>query len=138
MIVCGCVIKYVLGDILRSDVVDLVSKSAFALFVKNTPVPSSIDFGPFTDTIGIVLIVLGAFLLVLSLIGCCAVCCSFRILLLLVSDDEQEDSYERQGYRELYLAVTLKTNVHNNGDALKNMYCPSLCHFCWHFSVFFP
>ena len=108
LIACGCVIKYVVGGILRSDVVDLVSKSAFALFVKNTPVSSNINFGLFTDKIGIVLIVLGAFLLVLSLIGCCAVRCSSRILLLLVSDDEQEDGYERQGYRELYLPVTLK------------------------------
>ena len=91
LIVCGCVIKYVLGDILRSDVVDFVSKSAFAMFVKNTPVPSSIDFGPFTDTIGVILIALGAFLLLLSLIGCCAVCCSFRVLLLIVSEEKGEE-----------------------------------------------
>ena len=85
LIACGCAVKYFLGEILRSGVVDLITKSAFALFVRNTPVPKSIDFGPFTDTVGVVLIVLGAFVLALSVIGCLAVCCSFRVLLLTVS-----------------------------------------------------
>ena len=110
LIVCGCVIKYVLGDILRSDVVDLVSKSAFALFVKNTPVPSSIDFGPFTDTVGIFLIALGAFLLLLSFIGCCVVCCSFRVLLLIVSEEkgEEEEEVEEEGGRMRRKRSTVK------------------------------
>ncbi|XP_070183750.1 tetraspanin-9-like [Littorina saxatilis] len=82
LITCGCVIKYVLGDILKTEILDFIIKTAFTLFIQNTPVPNSIDFGPLTDTVGIVLIILGVALLVISFVGCLVACCSFRAVLI--------------------------------------------------------
>lgn len=81
-IVLGCIIKYFIGDILKSGIIDTITKVAFALFVGNSPVPSSLDFGPLTDTVGAILIAVGSVLFLLSLLGCCVVCCSFKPLLI--------------------------------------------------------
>ncbi|PVD27451.1 hypothetical protein C0Q70_12610 [Pomacea canaliculata] len=83
LLACGAVIKYFLGQVLKSDIFDKVLETAFKIFVPNNEAPKTIEFGPLTDGVGIALMVLGCLVLVISLIGICAACCGFKVLLIL-------------------------------------------------------